>query len=56
MLDPMMNASPGLIKFMRAGLECKMDYGDGDIDDEHLDRGALMVSPLRTSGPTRAVR
>ena len=30
MLDPMMNASPGLIKFMRTGLKCKMNYGDGD--------------------------
>ena len=30
MLDPAKNASPGFIKFMRAGLECKKDYGDGD--------------------------
>ena len=29
-IDPTMNASPGWIKFMRAGLECKMDFGDGD--------------------------
>ena len=29
-LDPMMNASPGWIRFERASLECKMDYGDGD--------------------------
>ena len=29
-LDAMMNASPGLIKFMRTGLKCKMNYGDGD--------------------------
>ena len=29
-MDPMMNASPGWIKFMRAGLSCEMDYGDGD--------------------------
>ena len=27
---PMMNASPGWIKFARGTLECKMDYGDGD--------------------------
>lgn len=30
MIDPMMNASPGLIKFMRTSLKCEMDYGDGD--------------------------
>ena len=30
MIDPMMNASPGWIKFMRGGLDCKMDFGDGD--------------------------
>ena len=30
MMDPMMNATPGLIKFMRSGLTCKKDYGDGD--------------------------
>ena len=30
MLDPMMSASPGWIKFKRMGLTCKMDYGDGD--------------------------
>ena len=31
MLDSMMNASPGLIKFKHSELKCKMDYGDGDI-------------------------
>ncbi len=30
MLDPMMNATPGLIKFVRSALTCKMNYGDGD--------------------------
>ena len=30
-LDPMMNASPGWIKFKRTGLSCEMDYGDGDV-------------------------
>ncbi|MDE2927373.1 MAG: hypothetical protein OXT71_13335 [Acidobacteriota bacterium] len=30
MLDPMMSASPGWIKFKRSSLTCKMDYGDGD--------------------------
>ena len=29
MLDPMMNATPGLIKFVRSALTCKKDYGDG---------------------------
>ena len=30
MMEPMMNASPGWIKFKRTGLECKKDFGDGD--------------------------
>ena len=30
MLDPAMSASPGWIKFMRSGLTCKKDFGDGD--------------------------
>ncbi|MCY3777471.1 MAG: hypothetical protein OXH11_15975, partial [Candidatus Aminicenantes bacterium] len=30
MLDPMMSASPGWIKFKRMSLTCKKDYGDGD--------------------------
>ena len=30
MLDPMMNATPGSIKFVRSSLTCKKDYGDGD--------------------------
>ena len=29
-MDPMMNASPGWIKFARTALTCKKDYGDGD--------------------------
>ena len=29
-LDPMMNASPGWVKFARTALTCKKDYGDGD--------------------------
>ena len=28
MLDPMMNASPGLIKFVRSALTCKKNFGD----------------------------
>ena len=32
-MEPMMNASPGWIKFARGTLECKMDYGDGDPAD-----------------------
>lgn len=30
MLDTMMSASPGWIKFMRSALTCKKDFGDGD--------------------------
>ena len=30
-MDPMMNASPGWIKFKHAGLKCEMDFGDGDV-------------------------
>jgi hypothetical protein len=33
MLDSAKNASPGFIKFMRAGLKCSKDYGDGNNDD-----------------------
>ena len=29
-MDPMMNASPGWIKFKRMALSCKRDFGDGD--------------------------
>ena len=31
MLDPMQNATPGFIKFMRAVLTCTKDYGDDDF-------------------------
>ena len=30
MIDPMVNASPGWVKFARMPLTCKKDYGDGD--------------------------
>ena len=30
MLDPMVNASPGWVKFARSNLTCTKDYGDGD--------------------------
>jgi hypothetical protein len=30
MIDPMMNASPGWVKFARTALTCKKEYGDGD--------------------------
>ena len=30
-LDPIMNATPGLIKFVRSALTCKKDYGDGTL-------------------------
>ena len=29
MMDPMMNASPGSIKFKRGALKCKKNFGDG---------------------------
>ena len=29
-MDPMMNATPGWVKFARSPLTCKMDFGDGD--------------------------
>ncbi len=31
MLDPMMSASPGWIKFKRGTLTCEKDFGDGDV-------------------------
>ena len=31
-MDPMMNASPGWIKFARSTLTCEKDYGDGDSE------------------------
>ena len=34
MLDPMKNATPGFIKFMRAALTCTKEYGDGNNDDD----------------------
>ena len=41
MLDPMMNATPGLIKFVRSALTCKKNYGDGTpagaVDEEGSD-------------------
>ena len=30
MIDPMMNASPGWVKFGRMAVKCEKDYGDGD--------------------------
>ena len=33
MMDPMMNATPGWVKFARSDLTCKKDYGDGDSAD-----------------------
>ena len=30
MIDPMMNAAPGWVKFGRMALTCKENYGDGD--------------------------
>ena len=56
-LDPAKNAAPGFIKFMRAGLECKMDYGDGDsadgdatpaVDERTYKGGTLIVEKAST--------
>ena len=56
-LDPAKNASPGFIKFMRAGLECTMDYGDGDsadgddidaVDERTYKGGTLIVEKAST--------
>ena len=33
MIDPMVNASPGWVKFARTALTCEKDYGDGDAAD-----------------------
>ncbi len=35
MLDPMMSASPGWIKFKRSSLTCKEDFGDEDVATGH---------------------
>jgi len=32
-IDPMVNASPGWVRFERAPLTCKKDYGDGDSEN-----------------------
>ena len=53
-LDAMMmadkNASPGWIKFMRTGLECEKDYGDGDaaIGSSIEDADGVPTSDKRT--------
>ncbi len=45
-----MNASPGWIKFMRTGLECKHDYGDDDIATGTLfeDADGVPATDVRT--------
>ena len=40
MLDPMMNATPGLIKFVRSALTCKKNYGDGTPAGEVAEEGS----------------
>ena len=64
MIDPMVNASPGWVKFARMALTCKKDYGDGDsasltaienadgvpVEDERTYMaGTLIVSEKSTS-------
>ena len=34
MLEPMKNATPGFIKFMRVALKCTKEYGDGNNSDD----------------------
>ena len=63
MVDPMMNASPGWLKFARMPLTCKEDYGDGDAhnltasessdgvpieDEREYIAGTLIVSEATT--------
>ena len=48
-MDPMMNRSPGWIKFKRMALECKMDFGDGDpVGDPTEDPDGIPVEDERT--------
>ena len=64
MMDPMMNASPGWIKFARGALKCTMDYGDEDppdltafeqpdgvpaVDDRTYEAGTLIVEEATTT-------
>ena len=63
-MEPMMNASPGWVKFARGTLECKMDYGDGDppnleafeqpdgvpaVDERTYTAGTLIVEEAGTT-------
>ena len=40
MMDSMMNAAPGSIKFKRGTLKCKKNYGDGDVATSGADTSA----------------
>ena len=40
MLMAEMNASPGWIKFMRAGLECEKNFGDGTLAGAEMEEGS----------------
>ena len=50
MIDPMMNASPGWVKFGRTALTCKESYGDGDsaIDSSVEDDDGVPTTDDRT--------
>ncbi len=56
MIDPMMNASPGWVKFGRMPLTCKKEYGDGDSATGLHDRGRRWCPHHGRTGPTQVVR
>ena len=55
MLDPMQNATPGFIKFMRAALTCTEDHGDGDIAGGQGGDGVPPVDKRTYTGGTLIV-
>ncbi len=56
MIDPMMNASPGWVKFGRMPLTCKKEYGDGDSAIGSTIEDADGVPTDGRTGPTWPVR
>ena len=53
MMDPMMNATPGLIKFVRSALTCKKNYGDETPAGEAGGEGADGV-PIKSERTYKA--
>ena len=47
-IDPMMNRSPGWIKFARGTLTCEVEYGDGDTADTDTFETPDGVPPVDT--------